>query len=504
MLRKSKSEKNPLLEQLEPSLEPLLEPQLEPPLEPLSIEALEFCVFSFNLGGYNDSSFTDYNTIQKDFKKIFVPSDKRIWMISTQEDKQGSTFMKNLIKYFTTINYVVLQSFGTDTGKRFLSSGSSYKNKIVKIIVFIPESLQSYFTSLQPILVKHSTLLNKSTLIIQILFQSQSQTSISYNTQSYNSGYGYNNNRNKTKQLPVLLTFVGSHLPINTKEDFKLGYDKRATAMNECLNQLANLYGEFKQKYNNGSFHILWTGDLNFRLEKIGDTNSDQLLKYLNQQNNYTLFEHELLDFTPINTMAPTCKTIADTAKKINNNGNNGINNNEKKPLLQNVTSKKGCTETYRKSLSEHTKEDHKCYEIIVKRKKLTKRLQTKNSNANKVSCMRNIEKNSFNKNSKCFGDKSVLKSSGKEASLLRFPSYCDRILGFSSEGSLKLTPALSSDINIDLPDLPDLHDLPDLPDQDKSKFAVRPIVSLDFVSISDHNPIFGTFKIYNQYETNV
>ena len=440
----------------EPLLEPLLEPLVEPPLEPLSIEALEFCVFSFNLGGYNDSSFTDYNTIQKDFKKIFVPSDKRIWMISTQEDKQESTFMNNLINYFTTIKYVVLQSFGTDTGNKILSSGSSYKNKIVKIIVFIPESLNSYFTSLQPILVEHSTLLNKSTLIIQILFQSQSQTSISNNTQSYNSGY--NNNRNKTKQLPVLLTFVGSHLPINTKEDFRLGYDTRATAMNECLNQLANLYGEFKQKYNNGSFHILWTGDLNFRLEKIGDTNSDQLLKYLNQQK-HDLFKGKLLDFTPINTMAPTCKTIADTAKK-------------------------GCTETYTKSLSKHTREDHKCYEIIVKRKKLTKRLQPKNSNANKVSCMRNIENNSFNKNSKCFGDKSVLKSSGKEASLLRFPSYCDRILGFSSEGSLKLTPVLSSDINIDLPE------------NDNSKFAVRPIVSLDFVSISDHNPIFGTFKI--------
>jgi hypothetical protein len=172
-------------------------------------------------------------------------------MISTQEDKQGSTFMNNLNVYFTSINYVVLQSFGTDTGNKILSSGSSYK----KIIVFIPESLQSYFTSLQPILVGHSTLLNKSTLIIQILFQSQSQTSISNNTQSYNSGY--NNNRNKTKQLPVLLTFVGSHLPINTKEDFSLGYDTRATAMDKCLNQLANLYGEFKQKYNNGSFHIL-------------------------------------------------------------------------------------------------------------------------------------------------------------------------------------------------------------------------------------------------------
>ena len=141
----------------EPLLEPLLEPLVEPPLEPLSIEALEFCVFSFNLGGYNDSSFTDYNTIQKDFKKIFVPSDKRIWMISTQEDKQESTFMNNLINYFTTIKYVVLQSFGTDTGNKILSSGSSYKNKIVKIIVFIPESLQSYFTSLQPILVEHST-----------------------------------------------------------------------------------------------------------------------------------------------------------------------------------------------------------------------------------------------------------------------------------------------------------------------------------------------------------
>jgi hypothetical protein len=41
MLRKSKSEKNPLLE----------------PLEPLSIEALEFCVFSFNLGGYPLTGF---------------------------------------------------------------------------------------------------------------------------------------------------------------------------------------------------------------------------------------------------------------------------------------------------------------------------------------------------------------------------------------------------------------------------------------------------------------
>ena len=61
---------------------------------------LEICLLSFNLGNYFKSLLTKYNNIKTDFVRLFKPGKNRIWVITTQEDKIDSQFMKNIQTYF--------------------------------------------------------------------------------------------------------------------------------------------------------------------------------------------------------------------------------------------------------------------------------------------------------------------------------------------------------------------------------------------------------------------
>ena len=482
---------------------------------------LEICLLSFNLGNYFKSLLTKYNNIKTDFVRLFKPGKNRIWVITTQEDKIDSQFMKNIQTYFNSLGgeYTQLSYFGTDsiadkTFKEHIGvKGSSFKNKIVKISVFIPTILSPHISLFNhPIVVKHSHLLNKSSLIVSLVISGTVDT-----------------------QYPTLISFIGSHLPIDTKQDFKLGVDKRIKAIQECLDIYIEKVQEEFAKHNSqqATTHLLWTGDLNFRLEEYGNLKSDQLMRLINS-NDLPL---RLTDFTPIDKIGATCKTI--TEKYIDDNEtplleNNNLSNNSGTKFI-----KSRCHDLY-KGIESNPELVTKCYDVFVKRKEIKKRLgkhtilsskirqkgkslferflklkTKKNSNntrsllsnnysntSSNTALRRSLKNNTSSKNTmnnksqcwnmiegrapiteeakKCFHEIEI-PSHQKAFSTMRFPSYCDRILGHSTlADQIELQPVFIPELNID---------------DNNRRLAVRPLVSLNFISISDHNPMFGTFK---------
>lgn len=487
----------------------------------MNLEDLEICLFSFNLGDYANSNFTNYNLIKSDFEKLFKPNNNRIWAVTTQEDKTNSIFMQNLENYFLSIGYTRLVYFGTsDMQKKGFSVkesiykfGSSMFNKIVKLAIFIPITLTQMISVMNetPVLVKHSTKFNKSSLVVSLII-----TIPNYK--------------------PILLSFIGSHLPINTKEDIKLGVDLRIAAMNECLSEFLKIQSAFLGKNSQSTSHLLWTGDLNFRLEDYGNINSDQLRNVINGNN----LQLKLQDFTPIDKIGATCKTISNTKLHINNN-----NNSNTKPLLQdnnlenrNIKTKQSCADVY---MGLSNEDINKCYDVFVKKKIIKKRLATKKhnnktkksffkkflslskkTNKNKSKKYLLLENNNSesntntintknNKNNKKISCKTIintrspikeddkycfeiLKSSSSnndKHSTMRFPSYCDRILGYSNDKSILLEPFYVEELNLDQA-------------RTNNPLAVRPLVSLGFISVSDHNPIFGTFKFNTSFSADL
>lgn len=476
--------------------------------EILNLEDLEICLFSFNLGDYAKSKYIDFPNVKDDFAKLFIPSTNRIWAICTQEDSSGSKFMNNLIYYFKTLDYQLLTYFGTETDAEVLSIPASRLKYMVKLIVFIPTALSSNITLFSTKLVSHSVLLNKSSLIVSLVI-------ISRNAE------------------PILLSFIGAHLPINTKQDFKLGVDKRIDAMTKTQEEFFNLEKDFVKEYKSKSSHLLFTGDLNFRLEKYGDIKSDQLRNVIESQK----LKLNLTDFTPIENIGATCKTISDKYIDNSNENNNttplleanytvGRNNNDDIMTKSSMT-KSRCHDVYLgKNLD--PEKISKCYDIFIKKSKIYKTLKTGNNNrsrSNKIKSKlssipklfsRKTKKNNsrthllsnynmvnnqtkYRNNKKIFCKKVVDKRLGINSkseecftllanpekkpgkSVMRFPSYCDRILGFSNNShQIELQPVFIETLSLDA---------------DDKKLPVRPIVSLGFVSVSDHNPIFGTFK---------
>jgi len=475
----------------------------------LKLDDLEICMFSFNLGNYNDSDYKKYDKITKDFAKLFKTNDNRIWVISTQEDKSNSLFIENLIKFFGehNKNHMPLANYGTNTEHGIFAAPASFKNKIVKLLVFIPSRLNGKISVYNIKLVKHSHAFNKSSLILSL---------------KINSSDGI-----------VMLNLIASHLPINTKEDIMLGVELRKTAMLDCLTKLNKIINIFKKLNQNSSIHILWTGDLNFRVEEFGNPKSDQLKKFLendtsvNVLNNVsnTVLISQLKDFTPIDFIAPTCKTISNSTQINNNNNkapllptNNNNNNSNTTPLLQNNNNNNNNKQKRTKNLcqdvylhkSTNTDNISKCYDIITKTKKAQQRLnthsntlkskllkQTKqqlqiyiNKSTKISSCKKNIEQKQINKLSPCL-ELLKIRQNMHESSIIRYPSYCDRIIGYSSSNSgVVLEPYFIKDLDID-------SDI----DSDIQQLPVRPVISLDFISVSDHNPILGTFK-FKQYKS--
>jgi hypothetical protein len=425
------------------------------------LQDLEICLFTFNLGEYNNSLFRDYNLLNMDFEKLYKPEDNRIWVITTQEDDKSSIYMDNVIKYFkNTKKYHKLVYFGTNDDTiitQIVSIGASYKNKIVKILIQIPINLMSYITLFnKPILVKHRVFLNKSSLLVNLI--------IKFNDES----------------APVLISFMASHLPTDTHEDFILGNGKRIKAMKESISYLLEEQNAFKKLHSNASTHILWTGDMNFRLERYGDIKSDQLRNLISRH----ILPIKFKDFTPIGKIGATCKTIVD---------NDYVNSKVK-------LRKKDCIDVYSGN-SKNSRKTRKCYNIFDfnNMNEINKRLNRMHSSVNKnrksilskdmLFCKKfinDMDEPITKQSEKCF-IKLRTKNSG-EKSIIRFPSFCDRIIGssFTPKGfsKIELLPFYIPELNIDA---------------DSRKLPVRPIMSPNFITVSDHNPLIGTFKFISK-----
>jgi hypothetical protein len=162
------------------------------------------------------------------------------------------------------------------------------------------------------------------------------------------------------------LFFIGSHLPMdNDKED--LGLDDRIKAMNQVIKYLRNNL-DVKRK-----FHILWTGDLNFRIDNEGH---EQLLNQLeigvDHEPNPLLFQ----DLSKIFNYNPTCKTVMYNDK---DTCDPDINPNDFPDI--------------------NPEDNNTCYEI------------------KSIKVKKNF-----------LGMK-------KEKIKIRIPSYCDRVIGYSNKG---------------------------------------------------------------------
>lgn len=264
----------------------------------MNLSNLNIGCFTFNLGLLN-SKYNELNNTQKhifnenilnDFK-LNININKNIWIISTQEDNNNTIFCTLLKKYFKLYDYDLLHY--KKVGKTILGNGNFFLN----LIIFVKKDINQYIKYKSTKVITHLT---------GIKYYLQTKNSIIINIQLLNNTNKYTN-----------LFIIGSHLPINTKDQITYGYNTRIEIINSILYNLENYMKKEKLNntinHNNGN-HIIWLGDLNFRFEKYNDINSDQIYKYINEFKNNTNNNKDnhtsikLTDLSNIKKFGPTCK----------------------------------------------------------------------------------------------------------------------------------------------------------------------------------------------------
>jgi len=95
----------------------------------------------------------------------------------------------------------------------------------------------------------------------------------------------------KTGYIPKTLVFIGSHLPVNTKDKETYGYNLRLEAMRvirkELLKNVEKAIGA-----ENGADAVFWTGDFNFRIQE----GTEQLANAMKTDILSEFQEHDLKD----------------------------------------------------------------------------------------------------------------------------------------------------------------------------------------------------------------
>jgi len=199
-------------------------------------------------------------------KQIFIPDLNTIYFISTQEDNYQSYFINSIKNLFNKNLYIchsaVYQSYlpNYNVHNLVIISTSLYNNYNFK---FEPDKI-----------LNHNIYSTKGTCIVQLTSTLE-------------------------KRKNVTLFFIASHLPMNKKE-IDLGYQERVDAMLQVNDYLKAKLDPVM------SFNILWTGDLNFRIDENGQDQLNYLLDNGFGAERDILFE----DLSQIYNYAPTCKTI--------------------------------------------------------------------------------------------------------------------------------------------------------------------------------------------------
>jgi hypothetical protein len=222
-------------------------------------------IFTFNVNQFNNPDINlDINKFHNDLIDIFQPNISTIYFISTQEDIKESFFINQIKTVFNRGNL----------NNRFFFNGS-------------------YNKSIDPNYNVHGLL-----IISKELYKLYN-----FNFLEYNKTISHNYISSKGSVIIELenelehFFFIGSHLPMdNNKED--LGLEGRIEAMNQVTTYLKKKIDHKK------SFNIIWTGDLNFR---INNEREDQLENLL-----FVGIDPKLhfQDLSKIKDYNPTCKTV--------------------------------------------------------------------------------------------------------------------------------------------------------------------------------------------------
>ena len=241
---------------------------------------------------------------------------------------------------------------------------------------------------------KKSIIVKKTTTFMPSFFRRKNtKTNLLLNNQNQNNN---NNNQNT-------ITVNNND---SDPENLRLGYKLRVEAITQVLDYI-NKYIKEDQKnnegtdFNNGNngYHIIWIGDLNFRMDRENNKTSNQITKYIEEEKDTNKLI-KLRDLSQIEKYGPTCKTLVKS--KDNNSNNKSIKNNN--------------------------------------------------------MCKKQYSSKTLNITNSCY-DKHK-----------RIPSYCDRILGWSS-----------GDYKVD-------------------SVNVSSLVNTFFATLSDHNPILGELKFDKIY----
>jgi len=260
----------------------------------MNLEDLDIGFLSFNLE-YLNNTYSKLNNIkQNDFKNNILNDfkqnlnfKKNIWIIITQEDNNNSIFCKIIQNYLKENNFELLKY--KKEGRSILGISTKF---FLHLSIFIKKDI------INNIKFKHTKIITHLSGIKKFL---KTKNTIICNIQVLTKEHKLNNNNTYNN-----IFIIGSHLPVKTKEIILFGYNTRINIINNILKYLHNYI--IKEPNENIGNHILWIGDLNFRLEKKNKIESDQITKYIKNTKKNINIPIKLFDLSNIKKYGPTCK----------------------------------------------------------------------------------------------------------------------------------------------------------------------------------------------------
>lgn len=235
-----------------------------------------FTILTFNISEVN-SNFNKINKEQilNNLKEILQPNLSNIYFISSQEDEIYSKFIYYIKKIFNPQNYFFYESAYISPFAKIL--GNNYN---IHSLIIIPKEI-----------------MNSNNIKIKTIKKI-----------NHNNGYTKGSLLIKLSTMEKDVYLISSHLPMSNKTS-DLGYNKREKSVINVLNYINNIMNQDKSNY------LLWTGDLNFRIDVDIDGNKKDQIKRLLIPRISTRLSMKLEDLSEINKNEPTCKTIMNYDK---------------------------------------------------------------------------------------------------------------------------------------------------------------------------------------------
>jgi hypothetical protein len=235
-----------------------------------------FTILTFNISEVNSNlSKINKDELLDNLSKILEPNLKNIYFISSQEDEIYSKFLFYIKKLFYQKDYYFYESTYVSPYAKII--GNNYNiHSLVIIPIHIMKSNNIKIETIKKI--NHNAGYTKGSIIIKI-------------SDKYNDVY-----------------LISSHLPMSNKTS-DLGYDKREKSVIDVLKYVNNKMNQYRSNY------LLWTGDLNFRIDLNNNSEDRDQIKRLLIPKVMSKLSIKLQDLSQINNNQPTCKTVMKNEK---------------------------------------------------------------------------------------------------------------------------------------------------------------------------------------------